>query len=65
MIDPQNDHLKAESGNQMDIRQVFGDQLLLFRAIRNLQDGGTRIFQKAAKTGILAINQRISWITVV
>jgi len=38
MIDPQNDRLKAASGNQIDIRQVFGDQLLLFWAIRNLQD---------------------------
>jgi hypothetical protein len=37
MIDPQNDHLKAASGNQIDIRQVSGDQLLLFRAIRDLQ----------------------------
>jgi hypothetical protein len=27
MIDPQNDHLKAASGNQIDIRQVFGDEL--------------------------------------
>jgi len=65
MIDPQNDTLKAASGNQIDIRQVSGDQLLLFRAIRDLQGGGTGISQTAAITGILAINQCISWITVV